>query len=179
MPLQAARRHAPTRVPPMQAALEAERSWAKEMEQQLEGEKTAKLALVAKSGAMVKALRQQLEEAKARLILFLPPGGTAAPPSGAPARLFPLLPTMWGRTDCARRTGRPGCREQVAHAKSNTSIVNSGHTSDEHASAAEADAKQAGPAVTAPRGAAAQRRGVVDLWLPICLLYAFIFFWCL
>lgn len=51
-------------IAPLQAALEAERSWAREMEQQLEGEKTAKLALVAKSGAMVKALRQQLEEAK-------------------------------------------------------------------------------------------------------------------
>jgi chromosome segregation ATPase len=51
-------------IAPLQAALEAERAWSKEMEAQLEGEKTAKLALAAKSSAMVKALRQQLDEAK-------------------------------------------------------------------------------------------------------------------
>ena len=51
-------------IAPLQAALEAERAWSKEMEAQLESEKTAKLALAAKSSAMVKALRQQLDEAK-------------------------------------------------------------------------------------------------------------------
>jgi len=51
-------------IAPLQAALEAERAWSKEMEAQLEGEKTAKLALAAKSSAMVKALRAQLDEAK-------------------------------------------------------------------------------------------------------------------
>ncbi len=52
-------------IAPLNAALEAERAWSKEMEAQLEAEKTAKLALAAKSGAMVKALRQQLDETKA------------------------------------------------------------------------------------------------------------------
>jgi len=51
-------------IAPLQAALEAERAWSKEMESQLEAEKTAKLALAAKSSAMVKALRQQLDDAK-------------------------------------------------------------------------------------------------------------------
>jgi chromosome segregation ATPase len=51
-------------IAPLQAALEAERAWSKEMEAQLEGEKTAKLALAAKSSAMVKALRAQLDDAK-------------------------------------------------------------------------------------------------------------------
>jgi len=53
-----------TSIAPLQAALEAERAWSKEMEAQLEGEKTAKLALAAKSSSMVKALRAQLDEAK-------------------------------------------------------------------------------------------------------------------
>ena len=53
-----------TSIAPLQAALEAERAWSKEMEAQLEGEKTAKLALAAKSSAMVKALRAQLDDAK-------------------------------------------------------------------------------------------------------------------
>ena len=68
-------------IAPLNAALEAERAWSKEMEAQLEGEKTAKLALAAKSGAMVKALRQQLDDVKAAAVhaRATPSGGTPAP----------------------------------------------------------------------------------------------------
>jgi hypothetical protein len=68
-------------IAPLNAALEAERAWSKEMEAQLEAEKTAKLALAAKSGAMVKALRQQLDEVKAASLHArgTPLGGSQAP----------------------------------------------------------------------------------------------------
>lgn len=77
-------------IAPLQAALEAERSWAKELEQQLEGEKTAKLALVAKSGAMVKALRQQLDEAKTAHARAGTPGPGGAPQDSEAAVLAEL-----------------------------------------------------------------------------------------
>lgn len=60
--------HLKASIAPLQAALEAERAWSKEMEAQLEGEKTAKLALAAKSSAMVKALRQQVDDAKSAAV---------------------------------------------------------------------------------------------------------------
>jgi hypothetical protein len=67
-------------ISPLNAALEAERAWSKEMEAQLEGEKTAKLALAAKSGAMVKALRQQLDDVKSAAVhARATPVGTPAP----------------------------------------------------------------------------------------------------
>ena len=60
--------HLKASIAPLQAALDAERAWSKEMEAQLEGEKTAKLALAAKSSAMVKALRQQVDDAKSAAV---------------------------------------------------------------------------------------------------------------
>jgi chromosome segregation ATPase len=75
-------------IAPLQAALEAERAWSKEMEAQLEGEKTAKLALAAKSSAMVKALRSQLDDVKAQAVTLRSGAATPVEAHGAAAASY-------------------------------------------------------------------------------------------